>query len=105
MAKQDDPESEKWYFNKWRPMMGWMYALICLFDFVIAPVFFTFFNGQFVPWEPNTLKSSGMFHTAMGVILGVYVYQRSEEKKMAINVSTQVSATTEPETTSETPKT
>lgn len=75
--------SKSWFKSAWRPSMAWLYFVICLWDFLIAQVFFTYLNNMaYVPWEPLTLKGAGMFHIAMGGIVGVYAYQRTQEKKI-----------------------
>ena len=33
-----EKKKEDWMNSKWRPMMGWMYMGICLFDMVIFPI-------------------------------------------------------------------
>ena len=80
------PERESWINNKWRPMVGWLYIAICLFDFIIGPVFWTMWQGYFVSgvvaqqWAPLTLGAGGLFHLAMGAILGVTSWSRGQEK-------------------------
>ena len=29
---------EDWMARRWRPMMGWMYMVVCTFDFMVAPI-------------------------------------------------------------------
>ena len=29
---------EDWMQSKWRPAMGWMYMVVCIFDFIIFPI-------------------------------------------------------------------
>lgn len=65
--------------------MGWMYMIVCIFDFVVAPVLWTMFqimgNGKVESqWKPLTLEGAGLFHMAMGAILGIAVYGRTQEK-------------------------
>jgi hypothetical protein len=83
------PSSEKkkedWMNSKWRPMMGWMYMMICLFDFMIAPVLWSlmqafFHGGVTTQWQPLTLQGAGLFHLAMGAVLGIAAYGRTQEK-------------------------
>lgn len=75
-----------WINNKWRPMMGWMYMSICLFDFMIAPVLWSIIqalgNGGKVElqWQPLTLQGAGLFHVAMGAVLGITAFGRTKEK-------------------------
>lgn len=94
MAKEVKSESAKknedWMNNKWRPMMGWTYMLTCLADFVIFPVLWSVAqamgNGQVnVQWQPITLQGAGLFHIAMGAILGIAVYGRTKEKLEGAN--------------------
>ena len=30
---------EKWFVKYWRPAAAWVYLLICLFDFVLMPIY------------------------------------------------------------------
>jgi hypothetical protein len=78
-------DQENWLNTKWRPSMGWMYMLVCIFDFVVAPMLWTMFqimgNGKVESqWKPLTLEGAGLFHMAMGAILGIAVYGRTQEK-------------------------
>jgi hypothetical protein len=81
-----DNTYEDWVNRKWRPAVAWSYIVICLFDFLVAPVMtFYFFQGYegstYTQWQPLTLVGSGLFHIAMGAIVGVTAWQRGEEKK------------------------
>ena len=85
--KMADSEKKKedWMNAKWRPMMGWMYMFVCLFDFVIAPIGWTsiqaFFHGGInTQWQPLTLQGGGLFHVAMGAVIGISAYGRTKEK-------------------------
>jgi hypothetical protein len=77
-------EKENWINNKWRPMMGWMYFVVCITDFILFPVLWAIFKssvGESVTaWEPLTLQGAGLFHVAMGAILGVTAWSRGREK-------------------------
>ena len=78
-------KEEHWLKTYWRPAMGWSYFVICLFDFLIAPimnaVYFALFNiTKFQQWEPLTLKGAGLYHIAMGAIIGVTAWSRGQEK-------------------------
>jgi len=90
---------EDWMTKKWRPMMAMMYMSCCLFDFAIFPIMFTIVqfwetaiqNDAFRQWVPITLQGGGLFHVAMGAVLGVSAYGRTQEKVAgASNVSTNV---------------
>lgn len=80
-----------WMSSKWRPAMGWMYMAVCIFDFIIFPIMWTIiqaYDQQGVvttEWNPLTLKGSGLFHVAMGAVLGVTAWSRGQEKITAMN--------------------
>jgi hypothetical protein len=76
---------EDWMNNKWRPAMGWMYMVVCMTDFVLFPVLWSIiqaaYGGQVTSqWDPITLKGAGLFHLAMGAIIGVTAFGRTKEK-------------------------
>jgi uncharacterized membrane-anchored protein YitT (DUF2179 family) len=78
-------EQETWINTKWRPSMGWTYMAVCIFDFIIAPIIWSMFQiaggGKVeTQWQPLTLQGAGLFHMAMGAILGIAVYGRTQEK-------------------------
>ena len=79
---------EDWVVSRWRPAVGWSYIAICLFDFIIAPtgrMLFTYYAQiDFIPWTSLTLEAGGMFHMAMGAILGVAAWTRGQEKMSRI---------------------
>lgn len=77
--------AESWMIEKWRPLMAITYMVICLFDFIAGPVFFNLlqFNTAaqtLTMWKPLTLEGSGLFHLAMGAVLGVTAWTRGQEK-------------------------
>ena len=82
--KQVDKGYSEWIRNYWRPMMAITYMAIVLFDFLIAPIgwaFFLMFTGEMlVQWDPITLSNGGIFHVAMGTVIGVASYTRGYEK-------------------------
>jgi hypothetical protein len=73
--------------TKWRSMMGVMYMVVCIFDFIVAPIGWTFvqfweeesMNDAFRQWDPITLYGAGFFHIAMGAILGISAYGKTQE--------------------------
>jgi hypothetical protein len=75
---------EDWLDRKWRPAMGWMYLIVCIVDFIIFPVLWsllmTRYGSAVTAWEPLTLKGGGLFHVAMGAVLGVAAWSRGQEK-------------------------
>jgi len=81
MAKD---KSSDWMQTLWRPMMGWMYMLICLLDMAVFPVLWALWQGfNHVPitqWNPLTLQGAGLFHIAMGAVLGISAFGRTQEK-------------------------
>lgn len=88
MKKEISKKEEDWLQKKWRPMMAVMYMVVCTFDFVLFPVLFTVVqfweveasNDAFRQWQPITLLSGGLFHVAMGAVLGVTAWSRGQEK-------------------------
>jgi hypothetical protein len=80
-----ETENEHWMNSKWRPMMGWMYMVVCSFDFVIAPILWSLLQSLSqgsvqTQWQPLTLQGAGLFHIAMGAVLGIAAYGRTQEK-------------------------
>jgi hypothetical protein len=80
-----EKKKEDWMNSKWRPMMGWMYMIVCIADFVLFPVLWgvlqTVGGGRVeTQWMPITLQGAGLFHIAMGAILGIAAYGRTQEK-------------------------
>ena len=87
----------------WKPLLALIYALICVFDFVIIPTWIAATRDQldtsvfgqsevdhdiqmqlielvWAPYEPLTLKGAGMFHLAFGALLtGSALAKRKEE--------------------------
>lgn len=85
-----EKKKEDWMNSKWRPMMGWMYMLICTMDMVVFPVLWSLLqslshgavNSQ---WQPLTLQGAGLFHIAMGAVLGIAAHGRTQEKLNGAN--------------------
>lgn len=78
-------KAENWLKSNWRPMMAIAYMAIILFDFMVAPVFWSIAQiiGAGVvsqQWVPLTLGSGGVFHAAMGAVLGISAFTRGKEK-------------------------
>ena len=85
-----EPRKEDWMNAKWRPMMGWMYMLVCTMDFVVFPILWSLIQVQGggrveTQWNPITLQGAGLFHMAMGAIIGVAAFGRTQEKLAGIN--------------------
>lgn len=84
-STDSEKKKEDWMNAKWRPMMGWMYMFVCVFDFVLAPIGWTsiqalFHGGINTQWQPLTLQGGGLFHVAMGAVIGISAYGRTKEK-------------------------
>lgn len=77
-------KKEDWMNSKWRPMMGWMYMLVCTMDMVIFPILWsllqTMTHSPITQWNPLTLQGAGLFHIAMGAVLGIAAFGRTQEK-------------------------
>ena len=86
--EKDQKKEEDWMSKKWRPLMAMMYMTCCFFDFVVFPIMFTIVqfweteaaNDAFRQWQPLTLTGAGLFHMAMGAVLGITAYGRTQEK-------------------------
>ena len=83
---------EDWMNSKWRPMMAFLYMITCAFDFIIAPIFWSILQSQAhgtvtSEWHPLTLEGGGLFHVAMGAVLGITAYGRTQEKLNGISNS------------------
>lgn len=86
-----NPDNEHVLKSSWRPAMAWSYFAVCLWDFLIAPIFIAWYSSRtgtpYVPWKPITLGEGGMYHLAMGAILGVAAWTRGQEKVARIESS------------------
>ena len=76
---------EDFMSKNWRPMMAMTYMLTCLFDFIVGPILYNilqYYNpGQHLDmWQPLTLQGGGLYHIAMGVVLGITAHGRTQEK-------------------------
>lgn len=82
-----------WVNAKWRPMMGWLYFTVCVFDFILFPIGWSILQSVAAgsvttPWQPLTLQGAGLFHVAMGTVLGIAVYGRTKEKIEGVATTT-----------------
>jgi len=90
-TKLSDSEQKKedWMNSKWRPMMGWMYMAICTADFMLFPILWslaqTILKQPITQWQPLTLQGAGLFHVAMGAVLGIAAMGRTQEKLAGAN--------------------
>lgn len=90
LITNDKPKDTNWVTTVWRHAMGWVYMTICIFDFVLAPVLWSIvqaiYHGNITDqWDPLTLQGAGLFHLAMGAILGVTSWTRGQEKTALAN--------------------
>ena len=97
---QEIKKEEDWMQKKWRPAMGWMYMIVCMMDMVIFPVVWSLAQvltkQPITQWNPLTLQGAGLFHLAMGAVLGIAAFGRTQEKVAgaASNVTTPSTPTT-----------
>ncbi|MCX7592757.1 MAG: hypothetical protein N2235_03135 [Fischerella sp.] len=79
---------ESWLQNRWRPMMAWIYMITCITDFILFPVIWSgaqaYFGYDLTPWQPLTLQGAGLFHLAMGGVIGITAWSRGKEKEANI---------------------
>jgi hypothetical protein len=77
-------KDEDWMQKKWRPAMGWMYMIICTLDMGVFPVAWSLLqvltHQTITQWSPLTLQGAGLFHLAMGAVLGIAAWGRTQEK-------------------------
>lgn len=91
-AKLSDSDKKKEDFMnaKWRPMVAWVYLVVCIADFVIFPILWSLIqawgHGKVeMQWMPITLQGAGLFHMSMGAILGIAAFGRTQEKLAGAN--------------------
>jgi hypothetical protein len=82
-------------------MMGWSYMLTCIADFVIFPVLWSIVQviggGEVkTQWQPITLQGAGLYHIAMGAVLGIAAYGRTQEKVAGASTTSTTVATPTP---------
>jgi hypothetical protein len=81
---ENSKQNEDWMVKKWRPAMGWCYMVICCLDMAIFPVAWSvaqvMTKTPLVQWSPLTLQGAGLFHLAMGAVLGIAAWSRGQEK-------------------------
>ena len=109
----DIQKDEDWMQKKWRPAMGWMYMVVCIFDFVLFPILWAIVqfwetspaDDAFRQWNPLTLQGAGLFHMAMGAVLGIAAFGRTQEKVAGTAVNPVPTPTLAPTTFPPTPTT
>jgi hypothetical protein len=69
--------------------MGWMYMVVCMFDMIVFPILWsllqTMTHTPITQWNPLTLQGAGLFHIAMGAVLGIAAFGRTQEKLNGAN--------------------
>jgi len=81
-------QNEDWMVKKWRPAMGWCYMVICCLDMAIFPIMWNVVQmitkQPLTQWNPLTLQGAGLFHLAMGAVLGISAWSRGQEKMQGV---------------------
>jgi hypothetical protein len=90
VKSDSEQKKEDWMNSKWRPMMGWMYMLVCTMDFIVFPILWSIHQSLShgnvsAQWTPLTLQGAGLFHMAMGAVIGVAAFGRTQEKIAGVN--------------------
>lgn len=79
-------KKEHWMTCRWRPLCAIVYLILCVWDFLIAPICFSLLQywvggDTTLQWQPLTIIGGGLLHLSFGAILGVSAYSRGLEKK------------------------
>jgi hypothetical protein len=81
-------KNENWVNTKWRPAMSWLYMITCSCDFILFPIFWAILQTTsgipVTQWSPITLHGAGLYHLAMGAVLGVAAWSRGQEKMAGV---------------------
>jgi hypothetical protein len=89
IKSESELKKEDWMNSKWRPMMGWMYMLVCTMDMIVFPILWSLLqtatHTPITQWNPLTLQGAGLFHIAMGAVLGIAAFGRTQEKLNGAN--------------------
>ena len=84
-----EKKKEDWMNAKWRPMMGWIYMITCITDFILFPILWSILQAAMkqpvTAWNPITLQGAGLFHLSMGAIIGIAAFGRTQEKLAGAN--------------------
>lgn len=103
MVEEEKVSSTEWAMNNWKIWMAFIYTVICVFDFIIAPSWIGLNRTDFlelivtlellapdvqaraleisrVAYEPITLKGGGLFHLSFGAILTTSAFNRNDPK-------------------------
>ena len=89
---ESEKKKEDWMNAKWRPAMGWIYMVTCTCDFILFPVLWSVLQSAtgagVTQWNPITLQGAGLYHLAMGAVLGVAAWSRGQEKMAGVTNTT-----------------
>lgn len=81
-------QDQAYFIKNFREIAGITYIVVCIFDFVLAPIltaiYFGYTKTPYIPWVPLTTMGGGMFHISFGAILGVSSYMRGLSQVEAI---------------------
>jgi hypothetical protein len=82
-TEQDWQKKSPWFNKYWRAGMAWSYFTVTVCDFIIFPILWNiaqiYTKGQLSGWVPLTLQNGGLYHLAMGAVLGVSAFGRTKE--------------------------
>lgn len=88
MSRHTHTGDDTWMQTHWRPMMAWQYLVVCLFDFMLAPICLGWYayitKTPIITWVPLTVQGGGLYHLAMGAIVGITSYGKSQERMTLI---------------------
>jgi hypothetical protein len=84
---QTDLLKQGWFEN-WRLYAAWLYIIIVLFDFLLAPIghliILSYFHMPYAQWQPITIQGGGIFHISMLSIIGVATFTHGQQQLEAI---------------------
>jgi len=120
--------NETWFVKYWRPAAAWIYLTICVFDFMVMPVYHIRSQGSMeniwelsmklrpedqlqavvqltkkTAWEPLTLQEGSFFHIAFGTLLGVAAWTRGRVQEARVRTGTGTGGEDDPDTYSHMP--
>jgi hypothetical protein len=86
MPEPEALKNEGWFNNRWRPAMAWLWFTVTACDFIVFRIFNAIWYGNvYHEYHPITLEGGGSFHLAMGAVVGVATWQRTQEKMAIYN--------------------
>jgi len=90
-------DQDSWIRTKWRPAAAWSYIATCTFDFILFPIAWSVLQAvmkqDVTQWNPITLQGAGLYHLAMGAVLGVTAWSRGQEKIATFGKSFPINST------------